>query len=305
MSYWKERVERITSSADSNLNDLSTLITESNAFSAEEQMENKAQIIKLNKYITKATLAEFAEGLKNLKALENSVADETYMQMVGATQGQYIQLLLRLKTLDAKYANQFSAEILDATQKIAFLGQLVNAYKNKLVITDLNKNEAQRTRFIEWAKGQLQRARTLDGEGEAIASTWRRTRSSEAAVNKYVAAWQALMSIHPGDLHAATKGELLNINEFLTFKVQYNENIHKNTNTVFDGCYVLVCGVCWHFLQLASLWSRNNACDHAKRIGNFSKAYRGLKPCSMGSTVAGDSKHGSLFVFSCLAGHPG
>ncbi len=203
LSYWKERVERITSSADSNLNDLSTLITESNAFSAEEQMENKAQIIKLNKYITKATLAEFAEGLKNLKALENSVADETYMQMVGATQGQYIQLLLRLKTLDAKYANQFSAEILDATQKIAFLGQLVNAYKNKLVITDLNKNEAQRTRFIEWAKGQLQRARTLDGEGEAIASTWRRTRSSEAAVNKYVAAWQALMSIHPGDLHAA------------------------------------------------------------------------------------------------------
>ena len=203
LSYWKERVERITSSSDSNLNDVSTLITESNAFSAEEQKENKAKIIKLNKYITKATLAEFAEGLKNLKALENSVADETYMQMVGATQGQYIQLLMRLKALDAKYANQFSAEISDATQKIAFLGQLVNAYKNRLVITDLNKNEVQRTRFIEWAKGQLQRARTLDGEGEAIARTWSKTRSSEAAVNKYVAAWQAVMSIHPGDLQAA------------------------------------------------------------------------------------------------------
>ena len=203
LSYWKERVERITSSADSNLNDISTLITESNAFSAEEQKENKAKIIKLNKYITKATLAEFAEGLKNLKALENSVADETYMQMVGATQGQYIQFLLRLKTLDAKYANQFSAEISEATQKIADLGQLVNVYKNKLVIVDLNKNEAQRTRFVEWAKRQLQSARTLDEKGEAIASEWGRTRSNEAAVNKYVAAWQAVMSIHPGDLQAA------------------------------------------------------------------------------------------------------
>ena len=123
--------------------------------------------------------------------------------MVGATQGQYIQFLLRLKTLDAKYANQFSAEISEATQKIADLGQLVNVYKNKLVIVDLNKNEAQRTRFVEWAKRQLQSARTLDEKGEAIASEWGRTRSNEAAVNKYVAAWQAVMSIYPGDLQAA------------------------------------------------------------------------------------------------------
>ena len=202
LSYWKERVERVTSSTDSNLNDVSTLITESNAFSAEEQKENKAQIVKLNKYITKATLAEFAEGLKNLKALENSVADETYMQMVGATQGQYIQLLLRLKALDAKYANQFAAEIAEATQKITDLYQLANAYKNKLIVADLEKNEAQRTRFVEWAKKQLEQARKLDREGENIASTWSKTRSSEAAVDKYVAAWKALMSIHPGDLQA-------------------------------------------------------------------------------------------------------
>ena len=74
--------------------------------------------------------------------------------------------------------------------------------KNKLIIADLNKNEAQRTRFVEWAKGQLERARTLDEEGEEIAKTWDKTRASEAAVNKYVAAWQALMSIHPGDLQA-------------------------------------------------------------------------------------------------------
>lgn len=213
LSYWKERVERITSSADSNLNDVSTLITESNAFSAEEQMENKAQIIKLNKYITKATLAEFAEGLKNLEELENSVADETYMQMVSATQGQYIQLLLRLKALDAKYANQFSAEISDATQKIAFLGQLVNAYKNKLVIADLNKNEAQRARFIEWAKGQLQRAKNLDSEGEAIASTWIKTRNSKDASRKYVDAWIALMYIHPGDLQATNPALYLTYSE--------------------------------------------------------------------------------------------
>ena len=213
LSYWQERVERISVSENSNLNDVSTLITESNSFSAEEQEKNKVQIIKLNKYITKATLAEFAEGLKHLKALENSVADETYMQMVGATQGQYIQLLLRLKALDAKYANQFSAEISSTIQNIADLGLLVNSYKNKLVISDLKKNEAQRHRFEVWARDQLKEARKLDREGENIAGRLDKTRDNPDAVRKYLLAWRTLMAIHPGDLQSVNPSLFQSYNE--------------------------------------------------------------------------------------------
>ena len=192
LSYWKERVERITSSSDSNLNDVSTLMTESNSFSVEEQKENKIQIVKLNKCITKATLVEFAEGLKNLKALENSLADETYMQMIASTQGQYIQLLLRLKDLDTKFANQFSAEISDVTQKIAFLGQLVNAYKNKLLASELKKQNDQRERFDEWAKKQLKKAEKKYEDGKLA--------GRKHGLDDVINAWFDLMIVHPGDL---------------------------------------------------------------------------------------------------------
>ena len=53
-----------------------------------------------------------------------------------------------------------------------------------------------------------------------------------------------------------------------------------------------------------SHWSWNNVCKCAKCIGNFSEAYRGSKPCSMGTTVTRNSKYRSLFVFSSLASHP-
>lgn len=203
LSYWKERVERITTFDDRNLNEISTLLAECNAFSSEEQKENIVHITKLNKYITAATLDEYAEGLKILKALENSVADETYMQMIGATQGQYIQLLLRLKALDAKFENQFSTEISDATQKIAHLGNLLNGYKNESLATDMEKNEKRRKRFIKRAKYHLNSAKDSYEQGEAIARQWMKTRSSKEAVAKYRDAWRMLMQIHPNDLHTA------------------------------------------------------------------------------------------------------
>lgn len=173
-----------------------------NTFNAEDQKDNEAQIIKLNQYITKAALKEFEDGLKNLKALEHSVADDTYVQMVGATQGQYIQMLLRLKALDAKFANQFSAEISAVTQKIAYLGQLTKAYKNELTVADIEKNEKQRKAFRDWALEQIKIAETLDAKAEKIAAGWITTRRNEKVVNLHVEAWQTIMSIHPGDLQA-------------------------------------------------------------------------------------------------------
>ena len=202
MEYWRERVARIKSADASNLNEISSLITESNSFSREEQQANVEQITRLNKLLVRATLNEFNDGLTHLKSLEGNVADETYAQMVGATQGQYIQFLLRLEALNSKFSGTFTNEIVETKGKISYLGQLLNAYKNKLVATDLRKNETQRIRFAQWAKRQLDEAKELDDAGEAIASTWTKTRSSEEAINNYVAAWLKLMSIHPGDLQS-------------------------------------------------------------------------------------------------------
>ena len=210
LAFWQERVDRVTSKAKSNLsstnpnlNDISTLILEYNDFKDNEQKANEKQFIELNKYLITATYKELADSLKILKSLENTVADETYMQMVGATQGQYIQLLIRLKTLDAKFAGKFSTEISKVTQEIASLGQLVNSYKNKLVVTDIKRSETQRSRFLEWARAQLDRAKELDNEGEKIADPVFVTRANDKAVEKYVSAWLTLMRIHSGDLQSA------------------------------------------------------------------------------------------------------
>ena len=203
LAYWQERVDRVIVSSEPNVNDISALLSECNTFKKEEQAQNVDRIVKLNKLISLATLKELEEGLKNLKRTEEMVSSETFMQMVGATQSQYMQVLLRLQALQEKYPGNFTNEISDVSQKIAYLGQLISSYKNKLIAGDLKKAEAQRERFIDWARAQLERAQEYDNEGEEIASKWNKTRSSEEAVAKYENAWQTLMSIHPGDLSVA------------------------------------------------------------------------------------------------------
>ena len=202
VEYWRERAERVTSISNPNVSDVSTLLAESNDFSSSELTSCEEQIIKLNKSLVQAALREFGDSRKTLKVLENTVANETYMQMVSTTQSQYIQLLMKLKALDAKHTGGFAAEISKVTQEIAGLGRELSAYKDKLVKSEILKNEAQRTRFVEWVRAQLDEAERLDGEGEAIARTWGATRGSDAAVNCYVSAWHTLMSIHPGDLQS-------------------------------------------------------------------------------------------------------
>ena len=203
VAYWKERVGRITSVSLSNLNDISTLITESNTFSDEEQHKNIKSIIKLNKYITQATFAELEDSMKHLKSLKNSVADEVYIQILGATQGQYIQFLLRLKALNDKYSNEFTKEINDVKYKIANLEKLSNSYKTKLAVNELKKNEARRLRFIAWAEEQIEKAREFYNDGEKIAAEWSSTTQSHPAQQKYADAWYSLMSIFPADLQYA------------------------------------------------------------------------------------------------------
>lgn len=203
ITFWQERAERITSTSNPSVNDVSALLAENNDFNSNELKSCEEQIVKLNKCLVQAALNEFGDGLKTLKALENTVADETYMQMVGATQSQYIQLLIKLKALDAKHSGGFDTEISDVTQKTAYLGQLLSSYKNKLAISEIRKSEGQRLKFVAWAKNQLDCAKRLDDEGESVANEYLATRSNERAVNKYVEAWQTLMSVHPGDLQSA------------------------------------------------------------------------------------------------------
>ena len=218
LSYWKERVERALIPSSQNRDDVATLIAESNTFSPEEAKAYKNEMLKLHKFIVQATLNELKNSLKILKGIENTVSDETYMQMVAATQSQYLQLLLRIKELDTKFIGDFSKETEDITQKIAHLGQLLNSYKNRLVIRDLRKNEAQRSRFVGWAKNQLIIAEVLDNEGETIASEGLMgkvvaNRSRDAAVVKYIEAWTTLMCIHPSDLQVADPALFQHYNE--------------------------------------------------------------------------------------------
>lgn len=203
LAYWQERVDRVFASSEPNVNDISALLSECNTFKKEEQTQNVDRIVKLNKLISLATLKEMEEGLKNLRKSEEGVSSETFMQMVGATQSQYMQVLLRLQGLQDKYPGNFTNEISNVSQEIAYLGQLINSYKNKLIADDLKKTEAQRKRFIDWAKAQLDRAQAYDNEGEKIASQWIKTRANEEAVANYINAWKTLMRIHPGDLSAA------------------------------------------------------------------------------------------------------
>lgn len=203
LAYWQERADRVLTSAEPSVNGISALLSECNTFKKEEQTQNVDRIVKLNKLISTATLKELEESLNNLKKSEEGVSSETFMQMVGATQSQYMQVLLRLQGLQEKYPGNFTNEISDVSRKIAYLGQLINSYKNKLVAGDLRKTEAQRERFVDWARRQLNRAKAFDDEGERIASQWTATRSNEKAVENYVNAWQTLMCVHPGDLSAA------------------------------------------------------------------------------------------------------
>jgi len=213
LSYWKERVKHATAATIQNRDDIATLIGESNAFSQEEAKAYKKEMLKLHKFIVQATLEEIKDGLKNLKGIENTVSDETYMQMIAATQSQYMQLLLRIKALNTKFIGDFSKEIEDITQKIAHLGQLLNAYKNRLIVKDLRKNEAQRSRFVEWAKSQLDEAEWFDKKGEEIASDLWKTRSNPEAITNYRAAWNSVMHVHPGDLQFADPALFQRYNE--------------------------------------------------------------------------------------------
>jgi len=203
LAYWQERVDHVFASSENNINDISSLLSECSTFKEEEQAQNIDRIVKLNKLISLATLKELENGLKNLKKSEDEVSSESFIQMVGVTQSQYMQVLLQFQGLQEKYPGNFTNEIYDVSQKIAYLGQLINSYKNKLIVADLEKNEAQRERFTDWAREQLYQAKSYDDKGEEIANLWTATRSSEEAVENYINAWLTLMSIHPGDLSAA------------------------------------------------------------------------------------------------------
>lgn len=213
LTYWKERVERALVASSQNRDDVATLIAESNTFSPEEVKAYKKEMLKLHKFIVQTTLDELKNGLKNLKGIENTVSDETYMQMVAATQSQYLQLLLRIKALDSKFEGNFTKETEDISQKIANLEKLLSSYKNRVIVKDLRKNEAQRARFIKWAKSQLIKADVFDKKGEEIAARWDKIRSSAEAVANYTAAWNSLMCIHPSDLQFADPALFQRYNE--------------------------------------------------------------------------------------------
>ena len=202
-SHWAERVDEVCRNTDSDLNEVASLLAETKGFSTSEQNAYRQRIISLNGYISNKTNLDLEESVKQLRALEQKVNSETYMQMIGMIQGQYYQFLLHLQGLEQKYPGQFSGGITRVVQNVNALASLSNASKNQIVIADLKNTNSQREEFVKWARNKLDWAAGYDKQGEDVASQWTRTRSSPEAIKHYQDAWTTLMQIHPGDLQYA------------------------------------------------------------------------------------------------------
>ncbi len=199
---WQERADQIISSDKRDINNISSLLIEAGSFPDAEEKDNRERLIKLNKISVKVMLEELEKTLRYQKDIENHIPEETFLQVSGITQNQYLQVLFNLLALHDKYSDEFTTEINDVLEKIGHMEKLVSSYKTKVNANELQKLRTQHERFVTWANEQLATAKKHYNAAEEIAGTWGKTTKSPEAVTHYVEAWQALMSIHPGDLQS-------------------------------------------------------------------------------------------------------
>lgn len=204
VTYWAEKVDEALKNENPDINEISSLLAESNDFTQNEYNTCLSRVISLNGYIAYKTNLDLEENVKQLRAIEQQIkSKEAYLQMIGMVQAQYFQFLLHLQGLNQKFPEQFSDGITQVSQTIDALDKLSSAYRNYVVVEGLQNDNSQRERFISWAKSQLAWAKDYDEKGEGIANQWTKTRRNKEAVENYKRAWNELMCIHPGDLQSA------------------------------------------------------------------------------------------------------
>lgn len=204
VTYWAEKIDEALKNENPDINEISSLLAESNDFTQNEYNTCLSRVISLNGYIAYKTNLDLEENVKQLRAIEQQIkSKEAYLQMIGMVQAQYFQFLLHLQGLNQKFPEQFSDGITQVSQTIDALDKLSSAYRNYVVVEGLQNDNSQRERFISWARSQLAWAKDYDEKGEGIANQWTRTRRNKEAVEYYKRAWNELMCIHPGDLQSA------------------------------------------------------------------------------------------------------
>ncbi len=208
VEHWQARVSKATTDDQQNSSQdeqarmatISALLMEGESFSTSDKVKCSDQIRELNRLVLEASLKEMKRDLSQLKELDGKVPESSYIQMLGARQSQYLQMLSRIQELNSRFPYQFIDEKNEVSSQVAELENLIDAKRQMPVLRVDNRLEEQKRRFRDWAEDQLSEARELYGQAEELAGEWFKTWDSDETQAKLKEAWDTMIIIYPYDL---------------------------------------------------------------------------------------------------------
>jgi hypothetical protein len=117
-------------------------------------------------------------------------------------QGQYFNILLSLQSLNQRFKGNFDADIDRVSAAISGFSFVMKGFRKKREISDMDKQKECEHWFLDWVNSQIDTAWEFYGKGEKKAKEWWSTTDNSEAQSNYRKAWETIMEVNSGDLHA-------------------------------------------------------------------------------------------------------
>lgn len=202
---WRKSVLDATSKANDSRDEMQKcvdMLAASAEFSEEEKELCRDEIITLNRVVITASLRDIQQQAESAKVLEPKLSMDEYTQLLSMVQGQYFNILLSLQSLNQRFKGNFDADIDRVSAAISGFTSVMTGFRKKREVSDMNNQKEREQRFLNWVNLQIEIANRYYENGENIAKKWFATTSNDDAQSNYRKAWEEIMEVNSGDLHA-------------------------------------------------------------------------------------------------------
>jgi hypothetical protein len=202
---WRKSVLDATSKANDSRDEMQKcvdMLAASAEFSEEEKELCRDEIITLNRVVITASLRDIQQQAESAKVLEPKLSMDEYTQLLSMVQGQYFNILLSLQSLNQRFKGNFDADIDRVSAAISGFSFVMKGFRKKREISDMDKQKECEHRFLDWVNSQIDTAWEFYGKGEKKAKEWWSTTDNSEAQSNYRKAWETIMEVNSGDLHA-------------------------------------------------------------------------------------------------------
>ncbi len=180
---------------------LAALLEEGEAFGSAAKAECGGLLIRLNQEIVAQSRQVIDRELATIKHLDGSLNDELFLQLLGAKQGQYLQLLTQVLELSMRYPQAFDADVEVISKQIAALDVCISGKKDSLQADILIARRLREEEYEKWADRRIWEAMDRYYDAKKVADKFDYFWGSGEVQVLLQEAYEIWCEVHPDDLH--------------------------------------------------------------------------------------------------------